>query len=1163
MTEPVNALKVVFAEVEALLEPLVQAGRGPRQRALLFAQLGWDVDAITGLPVQDLDQALNAVPPLIDAVKDGLVATDFDFSKIADLLKASGDAIGSIDRIEASLRSGLPWIPAGVLAVDLLNFLALRYLSDRFPRIYAALALATLIDLPEPPAVDSQVKDLTSGRLVYDGHRRLVLRLDRLPRLVTDPVGLFHDIYWPRGFVDTTAAHESADRFLPRVAALIQSFGGDATYGIETGPDLDYGAVNNAVLDHMLTFRQPLPPDISDTGDTLSSSALAVTAGFVAPDAADPYAGVVLVPSGSVTIRTTAGTFLFELDVAATTDGLLITEAGVFAETQDAEVDATLTVTKLAGESGAGVLIGSRDGTHFAVGSIRMQAGGAFTASGINASLGFELLDTELVIKAGDGDGFLQKVLPADGLRIEFDFGLGWSNTKGWYFHGGAGLEAEQALCVDLGILQLNSIFMSLRVKAEDGHSGIKAALAVTVTLKLGPLTATVERLGLKSDLNFPPTGGNLGPAQLGIGFKPPNGVGLVVDAGAVKGSGYLYFDFEKEEYAGVLELSLAGFVTLTAIGLITTQLPGALGQTHQGFSLLIIITAEFGTGIQLGFGFTLLGVGGLLGLNRTVKLQPLADGVRTGAVNNIMFPKNVGANAPRIISDLRAIFPPFEGTFLIGPMAKLGWGSPPLITLSLGIIIEIPGNLAILGVLRCILPDEKTPVLVLQVAFIGAIEFDKKRLWLFAGIFDSKILMFTIEGEMGVLFAWGADANFVLSVGGFHPRFTPPPLPFPSPKRLTICILDEDWARIRVSTYFAVTTNTVQFGARAELFLDLDAISVAGHFEFDALFQFSPFYFVIELSASVSLSVFGIGVFSISLELALEGPTPWRAHGRGSIRIFFFEVSANFDVTWGKEEDTTLPPIQVLPLLEKELDKETNWSVLPPKSGNLLVLLRVGKIKEFILHPVGTLRITQRLVPLNSKIDLLGAQKPVDANRFALAVKTPGLVAKKEMVREEFAPAQFHALSRAEKLAAPAFSKEDGGVDISASGNALRSSLVARRIVRYEQIIIDTHFKRVHERFVNFTGSLFRHFLIGNAAARASLSDRRKNLMQPFQETIRIRPEEFAVVYTTNNTMVAGTAVFGSYHAAKEHLEQSIAQDPGLAGTMHVVRAFETRRAA
>ena len=58
---------------------------------------------------------------------------------------------------------------------------------------------------------------------------------------------------------------------------------------------------------------------------------------------------------------------------------------------------------------------------------------------------------------------------------------------------------------------------------------------------------------------------------------------------------------------------------------------------------------------------------------------QPIMDGVRTNAITSVMFPQDVIANAPRIISDLQAFFPPQAGTFLIGPMAKIGWGEPTL----------------------------------------------------------------------------------------------------------------------------------------------------------------------------------------------------------------------------------------------------------------------------------------------------------------------------------------------------------------------------------------------------------------------------------------------------------------------------------------------------
>ena len=140
-----------------------------------------------------------------------------------------------------------------------------------------------------------------------------------------------------------------------------------------------------------------------------------------------------------------------------------------------------------------------------------------------------------------------------------------------------------------------------------------------------------------------------------------------------------------------------------------------------------------------------------------------------------------------------------------------------------------------------------------------------------------------------------------MLSAGGFHPRFNPPPLPFPTPKRIAISLLNTDIARIRTETYFAVTSNTVQFGCKTELMFDVEVARVDGHLSFDALFQFSPFHFVIEISASVSLKVFGVGLFSIHLQFALEGPSPYRAHGTGSISFFFFDVSADFDITWGE----------------------------------------------------------------------------------------------------------------------------------------------------------------------------------------------------------------------------------------------------------------------
>src|SRR2546430_1940065 len=99
--------------------------------------------------------------------------------------------------------------------------------------------------------------------------------------------------------------------------------------------------------------------------------------------------------------------------------------------------------------------------------------------------------------------------------------------------------------------------------------------------------------------------------------------------------------------------------------------------------------------------------------------------------------------------------------------MAKIGWGEPTLVSLSL-----------------------------------GAIEVDKQRIYFFASLFDSHILFITIDGGMGLLFAYGYNADFVVSVGGFHPQFNPPPLPFPVPQRISVNIINEDFARIHCDGY-------------------------------------------------------------------------------------------------------------------------------------------------------------------------------------------------------------------------------------------------------------------------------------------------------------------------------------------------------------------------
>jgi hypothetical protein len=1040
----------------------------------------------------------------------------------ARMLEAAARVTGSFADLQAQIQVAGPTMPGvtpaqvAELTTDLpgklFNFLVVEQL-DTVPAVGATLTMLGLIDRTFHPADPN-----TPTSTPYETAQ---LRFDRLGPLLTGPEQHFKDLYdWGDPAFD-------GDKLLRAVDQLVAGMGLPSRFEPAAGGQP--ARVEAFALG--LTAAPGSPPGLDV--DLLLSIGGAIDRALALPH-----------PAWTGHVRATAG-------VAAGAGGTIRPPLDITLRPLTGEIHGAVDLSVLGKPAEPFVLIGVAGGSRLEIGQLDLGMGFdvAWNAAPPEARLAPRVAggirQGRLVIDTSQADGFISKLLAGFGLDAGFDAGMTWSSETGVRFDGSSTIEIALPVHVEIGPIKIPALYVILGFKG----GAFPLELSADMSAELGPLTAVASRVGVSAELSFPAGGGNVGPAKLTFAFKPPSGIGLAVDAGVVKGGGFLYIDPERGEYAGALELDFTGIVSLKAIGLITTRMPDG----SKGFSLLIVITAEFGTGIQLGFGFTLLAVGGVLGLNRTMALAPLVEGVRSGAISSVMFPRDVVANAPRIISDLRAFFPPHEGTFLIGPMAKLGWGTPALVTLSLGVIIEIPGNIAILGVLRIALPADKLAVIVLQVNFVGAIEFDRRRVYFFAALFDSRILFLTIEGEMAVLAAFGDDPDFVLSVGGFHPAFKPPPLPVPTPRRVAVDILNQPNAKLRVEGYFAVTTNTAQFGARVDARLGFDDFGVEGHLGFDALVQFSPLHFVVTISASVSLKAFGVGLFSIRLRFQLEGPTPWRAQGTGSISLLFWSIDVDFDITWGEERETALPPIAVTPLLAAELDKQQSWAAQLPAGTNLLVSLRrLDPAKdELVLHPVGVLRVTQRAVPLDLTIARVGNQKPTDANRFTVAVASTGL-AKRGDVDERFAPAQFLDFDDATKLSKPAFEAMHGGLDLSAAGAQLTSGAMVKRVIRYELITNDSGFRRF-QRFQLLFSVLFVHLLGGASVAKSALSKAAKTKLQPFDEKVTVQGETFAVAAQADNRPVA---MFASQAMAEQHLQSQLAANPSLA--LHVIPSFE-----
>src|SRR5882724_2375350 len=244
------------------------------------------------------------------------------------------------------------------------------------------------------------------------------------------------------------------------------------------------------------------------------------------------------------------------------------------------------------------ILLGQEGAGRLEIGGFRAEARVDLTFANGKATseliIEGELTGGSIVVDGGTGDGFLAKILAGTHIKADFDMLMGMSSTRGFYLTGSSALEIRLPVHIEIGPISLEGLTITLKVgqNKDTGVMELPISLGADIQAELGPLVAVVQNMGITAKFSFPSdNSGNLGgSAQLDFTFKPPNGVGLSIDAGGIKGAGFLYLDFDKGEYIGALELEFQGMFSLKAVGIINTELPDG----SNGFALLIIIVAEF-----------------------------------------------------------------------------------------------------------------------------------------------------------------------------------------------------------------------------------------------------------------------------------------------------------------------------------------------------------------------------------------------------------------------------------------------------------------------------------------------------------------------------------------------------------------------------------------
>ena len=206
-----------------------------------------------------------------------------------------------------------------------------------------------------------------------------------------------------------------------------------------------------------------------------------------------------------------------------------------------------------------------------------------------------------------------------------------------------------------------------------------------------------------------------------------------------------------------------------------------------------------------------------------------------------------------------------------------------------------------------------------------------------------SKIAQYTVSGEIGVLIRWNGGAAFALSVGGFFPKYHAAARATGCNK-LTLEISPPiPWLKVRAEAYFAVTSNTVQFGGKVTLDADLE---VAEAKAWIASTRSSSgrraLYFIFLIDAGVEIKALGETVAGVSFHGELSGMKPWHLEGHAKTKILMCDVPVDIGpIEWGEPDDRSRRLSPPRNLAAEALALPEAWTPQLPTGADTLARFR------------------------------------------------------------------------------------------------------------------------------------------------------------------------------------------------------------------------------
>ncbi len=547
--------------------------------------------------------------------------------------------------------------------------------------------------------------------------------------------------------------------------------------------------------------------------------------------------------------------------------------------------------------------------------------------------------------------------------------------------------------------------------------------------LHLGPLSL---------DVDLPALLVPLGDHPLVAALLAPSGLAATVPAGPVTVDG------------GVEKVSDGWVGTLGAsIGVVSAGALAELTDRDGDTAFASILGASFTPGIQLGFGFEISALGGVVGVNRGLDPDSLRAELSSGHAVALFFPASPGDATERAarMRLMTEVFKVRAGSVVAGPSAELNWlrvASYSMLRLSVVALLELPrARFVLLGRAAVAVPV----VLDLELDLLGEVDPAAGVVAVDLAVVSGRMFgLMRVDGTAALRVHSADPTASLFTVGGFYPGYRADVPGLPPQRRISMGSDLPLPISLRFEGYFAITDGTFQAGARIELGFQA-GVEVHGFLQFDAIGQYDPFHVHAELVGGVDVGALGTHFGGVDFHGVIDGPGPVVISGRVEVELLF--VSAGWSDSYrlgigsAPPADPPLEDLAGLAVVGHERAPEHRKDTLhvPPgavtagAADDPLVDVQPPPRDEHdedlaVLRPLGEVTWSQSVVPFDTPISRVRGRRLANPHTVSLSNLTAGVSTGPT---EQFAPAALCDADRDTLLTLPAYERMPSGVRVTA----------------------------------------------------------------------------------------------------------------------------------